>query len=70
VPLPGRSKPASQKAANSAHVKLRAPRERADAQLKTWHILRKLRCCCWRAGQIAKAIHAVQAREIAGGNAP
>ena len=35
-------------------------------QLKTWHILRKLRCCPWRAGHIAKAIHVLQAREIAG----
>jgi hypothetical protein len=66
TPYRGRNKPASQKAANSAHAKLRAPGERANAQLKTWHILRKLRCCPWRAGQIAKAIHVLQAREIAG----
>jgi len=66
TPYRGRNKPASQKAANSAHAKLRAPGERANAQLKTWHILRKLRCCPWRAGQIAKAIHVLQAREIEG----
>ena len=66
TPYRGRNKPASQKAANSAHAKLRAPGERANAQLKTWGILRKLRCCPWRAGQIAKAIHILQAREIAG----
>jgi hypothetical protein len=41
----GRNKPASQKAANRAHAQLRSPGERANAQLKTWHILRKLRCC-------------------------
>jgi hypothetical protein len=41
----GRGKPPSQKAANSARARLRAPGERANAQLKTWHILRKLRCC-------------------------
>jgi hypothetical protein len=35
-------------------------RERANAQLKTWRILRKLRCCPWRAGQLAKAIHALE----------
>jgi hypothetical protein len=29
----------------SAHAKLRAPGERANAWLKTWHILRELRCC-------------------------
>src|SRR5262249_52532773 len=34
--------------------------ERANAQLKTWHILRKLRCCPWRAGQLVKAIHVLQ----------
>ena len=66
TPYRGRNKPASQKAANSANARLRAPGERANAQLKTWHILCKLRCCPWRAGQIAKAIHVLQAREIAG----
>ena len=66
TPYRGRNKPASQKSANSAHAKLRAPGERANAQLKHWGILRKLRCCPWRAGQIAKAIHVLQAPEIAG----
>jgi hypothetical protein len=56
-------KPESQKEANRAHAKLRSPGERANAQLKTWRILRKLRCCPWRAGQLAKAIHALQIRE-------
>ena len=44
--------------ANRAHAQLRSPGERANAQLKNWRILRKLRCCPWRAGQLAKAIHA------------
>jgi DDE superfamily endonuclease/Helix-turn-helix of DDE superfamily endonuclease len=66
TPYRGRNKPASQKAANSAHAKLRAPGERANAQLEHWGILRKLRCCPWRAGQIAKAIHVLQTREIEG----
>jgi len=44
------NKPQSQKDANRAHAKLRAPGERANAQLKTWKILRKLRCCPWKAG--------------------
>jgi DDE superfamily endonuclease/Helix-turn-helix of DDE superfamily endonuclease len=65
TPYRGRNKPASQKDANRAHARLRAPGERANAQLKTWRILRKLRCCPWRAGQLAKAIHVLQAREIA-----
>jgi len=66
VPYRGRGKPASQKTANRAHAQLRAPGERANAQLKTWHILRKLRCCPWRAGHIAKAIHVLQTHEIRG----
>ena len=57
VPYKGKSKPEPQKDANRAHAKLRAPGERANAQLKTWKILSKLRCCPWRAGKLAKAIH-------------
>ena len=63
IPYRGKNKPESQKQANRAHAKLRAPGERANAQLKTWRILRKLRCCPWRAGQLAKAIHVLQVRE-------
>jgi hypothetical protein len=63
IPYRGRNKPESQKQANRAHAKLRAPGERANAQLKNWHILRKLRSCPWRAGQLAKAIHVLQVRE-------
>jgi hypothetical protein len=62
-PYKGKNKPESQKQANRAHAKLRSPGERANAQLKTWRILRKLRCCPWRAGQLAKAIHVLQIRE-------
>jgi hypothetical protein len=57
IPYKGKDKPESQKQANKAHAKLRSPGERANAQLKSWRILRKLRCCPWRAGQLAKAIH-------------
>jgi hypothetical protein len=66
TPYKGRNKPESQKVANRAHAKLRSPGERANAQLKTWRILRKLRCCPWKAGQLAKAIHVLQTREIGG----
>ena len=66
TPYRGRGKPASQKEANRAHARLRAPGERANAQLKTWRILRKLCCCPWRAGQLAKAIHDFQIRETTG----
>jgi hypothetical protein len=66
TPYRGRGKPESQKAANRAHARLRGPGERANAQLKTWHILRKLRCCPWKAGHIAKAIHVLQTHETRG----
>ena len=67
IPYKGKNKPESQKQANKAHAQLRSPGERANAQLKTWHILRKLRCCPWRAGQLAKAIHVLQTREANAG---
>ena len=63
TPYKGKGKPESQKEANRAHAKLRGPGERANAQLKAWHILRKLRCCPWRAGQLAKAVHVLQLRK-------
>jgi hypothetical protein len=63
VPYKGRNKPEPQKEANRAHAKIRAPGERANAQLKVWKILAKLRCCPWRAGKLAKAIHVLQLHE-------
>jgi hypothetical protein len=63
TPYKGKNKPESQKQANKAHAKLRATGERANAQLKTYGILRKLRCCPWKAGQLAKAIHVLQIRD-------
>ncbi|WP_054813369.1 IS5/IS1182 family transposase [Nocardia arizonensis] len=64
TPYKGRGKPESQKRANRAHAKLRAPGERANAQLKCWKILHKLRCCPHKAGALVKAIHVPQEREI------
>jgi hypothetical protein len=66
IPYRGRGKPASKKDANRAHAQLRFPGERASARLRTWHFLRELRCCPWRAGQLAKAIHVLQTCEIGG----
>jgi len=60
TPYKGKNKPEPQKEANRAHAKLRALGECANAQLKTWRLLRKLRCCPWRAGKLAKAIHLLQ----------
>jgi hypothetical protein len=62
TPYKGTNKPPALKAANRAHARLRGPAERANAQLKSWRILRKLRCCPWKAGQLAKAIHVLQVR--------
>ena len=41
VPYKGKNKPEPRKAANRAHVRLRALGERANAQLKVWKILTK-----------------------------
>jgi hypothetical protein len=67
TPYKGRNKPESQKDANRAHARLRGPGERANAQLKTWRILRKLRCCPRRTGRLAKAIHVLQNYVITAG---
>jgi hypothetical protein len=63
IPYKGKNKPDPRKQASKAHAKLRAPGGRANAQIKTWKILTKLRCCPWRAGQLARAIHVLQLRE-------
>ncbi|GAA1579101.1 hypothetical protein GCM10009678_72160 [Actinomadura kijaniata] len=63
APYKGRNKPESQKEANRAHAKMRGPSERANAQLKSWRILHKLRCCPHRAGHLAKAILVLQHRK-------
>jgi hypothetical protein len=47
---------ANQKAVNSAHARQRGPGERANAQLKAWRILRKIRCCPTRVSDLVKAI--------------
>jgi DDE superfamily endonuclease/Helix-turn-helix of DDE superfamily endonuclease len=60
TPYKGRKKPESQKQANRSHAKLRGPGERANAQLKNWRILRKLRCSPCKAGHLVKAIAVLQ----------
>lgn len=45
-----------QKQVNAAHAAQRGPGERANAQLKSWKILRKIRCCPHRATNLVKAI--------------
>jgi hypothetical protein len=54
---PNRRKKPTAPTRNSAHP------ASVNAQLKTWRILRKLRCCPWRAGQLARVIHLLQIHE-------
>jgi hypothetical protein len=47
---------ANQKAVNSAHARLRGPGERANAQLKSWKILHKIRACPHHATLLVNAV--------------
>lgn len=67
TPYKGRDKPESQKQANRSHARLRGPGERANAQLKSWRILRKLRCSPSKAGHLVKAIAVLQNYETTRG---
>jgi hypothetical protein len=67
TPYKGKNKPESQKIANQSHARLRGPGERANAQLKSWRILRKLRCGPSKAGHLCKAIAVLQNHEAARG---
>jgi hypothetical protein len=46
----------NQKAVNTAHARQRGPGERANAQLKSWKILRKIRCSPSRATTLVQAV--------------
>jgi hypothetical protein len=64
TPYKGKGKPMSQKDANRAHARLRGRGERAFAQLKTWKVLRKLRCCPDKTTRLVRAIGVLQDREL------
>ena len=49
--------PAAQKEVNTAHARLRGPGKRANAQLKSWKILRKIRS---NPNQATRLVGAVQ----------
>ncbi|MFD4578116.1 IS5 family transposase [Streptomyces sp. NPDC058479] len=51
---------------NRDHARLRAPGERAFAQLKTWRLLRQARCSTRRIGTIVQAVHTLLTRTYAG----
>jgi hypothetical protein len=65
TPYKGKNKPESQKRANRSPARLRGPGERANAQLKSWKILRKLRCSPAKAGHLCKAIAVLQNHRVA-----
>jgi hypothetical protein len=46
----------SQREVNAAHAAQRGPGERANAVLKSWKILRKIRCCPYRATSLVNAV--------------
>jgi hypothetical protein len=50
---------AGQKAANRAHCALRAPGERANAHLKSWRILRKIRSSPAHTTRLVNAVQAI-----------
>ncbi|TDD59150.1 transposase family protein [Actinomadura rubrisoli] len=64
TPCTGKDKPESQKQANRSHARIRRPGERANAQLKSWRILRKLRCSPSKAAHIGKAIAVLQNHRV------
>jgi hypothetical protein len=49
----------NQKDVNTAHAKLRGPGERANAQLKSWKILRKIRSSPNGATTLVNAVQAL-----------
>ena len=57
-PETGKYRPlsAAQKEVNTAHARLRGPGERANAQLKNWKVLRKIRSSPNQAGPLINAI--------------
>lgn len=57
-PDSGRYRPLSdnQKQVNTAHARLRGPGERANAQLKNWRVLRKIRSSPSRATTLVQAV--------------
>jgi hypothetical protein len=70
TPYKGRNKPESQKQGEPVTrqaPRTRRTRERANAQIKTWRLLRKLRCSPSKAGHLVKAIAVLQNYEITRG---
>ncbi|MEU2974272.1 transposase family protein [Nocardiopsis alba] len=62
-PFKGRDKPQWEKDSDSEHAKLHSLGERTIAQFKNRDVLRRLRCCPHKAGQITRAVLVLQLRE-------
>ncbi|GED88546.1 hypothetical protein TNCT6_56310 [Streptomyces sp. 6-11-2] len=62
VPYRGRRSTlsAGKRAVNTSHARIRAVGEQANATLKSWRLLRKLRCSTTRITDIVKAVLALQ----------
>ena len=58
--------PAGPSGRHSKRAPYRTCTDRGESPLSLSWIRRKLRCCLWRAGQLAKAIHVLQTRELGG----
>ena len=63
IPYRGKNKPESQKEPTAPTRNCAHPASARTPSSRPGSILRKLRCCPWRAGQLAKAIHVLQIRE-------
>ncbi|WP_346186911.1 transposase family protein, partial [Streptomyces osmaniensis] len=61
-----REQPARYQEFNRDHARLRAPGERAFAQLKSWRLLRRARCSTRRIGTIVQAIHTLMTCDYSG----
>jgi hypothetical protein len=64
VPVKGKNLPDDRHEYNRAHAALRGPAERANAQLKQFKILTKLRCSPSKATPLVRAVHAIHLVEL------
>ena len=64
VPVKGKNLTDDRLELNRAHAALRGPAERANAQLKQFKILTKLRCSPTKATQTVRAVHAIHLIEL------
>ena len=67
IPYRGKNKPVSQKQANRAHAKPRAPGERATPGSRPGTSYASSAAAPRHSGQLAKAIHVLQVREASAG---